>query len=54
MKRNEEKNKTALSGDLIYPDGIINENESIEKIFKLDKNFFQSYNFRQSLSYLLK
>ena len=33
MKRNEEKNKTALSGDLIYPDGIINENESIEQIW---------------------
>ena len=33
MKRNEEKNKTALSGDLIYPDGIINENVSIEQIW---------------------
>ena len=33
MKRNEDKNKAALAGDLIYPDGIINENESIEQIW---------------------
>lgn len=33
MKRNEDKNQAALAGDLIYPDGIINENESIEQIW---------------------
>lgn len=33
MKRNEEKNKAALAGDLIYPDGMLNGNASIQQIW---------------------
>ena len=33
MKRNEEKEKIPLSGDLIYPDSLIKQNESIQKIW---------------------
>ena len=33
MKRNEEKEKIPLSGDLIYPESLIKQNESIQKIW---------------------
>ena len=33
MKRNEEKEKIPLSGDLIYPDSLLKKNESLEKIW---------------------
>jgi conjugal transfer/entry exclusion protein len=33
MKRNEEKEKIPLSGDCILPDSLINQNESIQKIW---------------------
>ena len=32
MKRNEEKEKIPLSGDIIYPDSLLKKNESLEKI----------------------
>ena len=33
MKRNEEKEKIPLSGDVIYPDSLLKKNESLEKIW---------------------
>ena len=33
MKRNEEKEKITLSGDLIYPDSLLKKNKSLEKIW---------------------
>ena len=33
MKRNEEKEKIPLSGDVIYPESLIKQNESIQKIW---------------------
>ena len=33
MKRNEEKEKIPLSGDAIYPESLIKQNESIQKIW---------------------
>ena len=33
MKGNEEKEKIPLSGDLLYPDSLIKQNESIQKIW---------------------
>ena len=33
MKRNEEKEKIPLSGDIIYPDSLLKKNESLEKIW---------------------
>ena len=33
MKRNEEKEKIPLSGDMIYPESLIKQNESIQKIW---------------------
>lgn len=33
MKRNEEKEKMPLSGDMIFPESLIKENESIQKIW---------------------
>lgn len=33
MKRNEEKEKIPLSGDMLYPESLIKQNESIQKIW---------------------
>lgn len=33
MKRNEEKEKIPLSGDLLYPESLIKQNESVQKIW---------------------
>lgn len=33
MKRNEEKEKMPLSGDMIFPESLIKENESVQKIW---------------------
>ena len=33
MKRNEEKEKISLSGDVIYPESLIKQNEATQKIW---------------------